>query len=227
MKRLLHFAATVVLAGTTAMAGAVDTNPPEGAHEVVRQATQAVMSTVDEAQAYIDAEPDRFYDQLQDILDPVVDFRGFARGVMGPYASSERYRSLDAEGREQLRGQLERFTEVMRVGLVRTYGKGLLAFGGSRIEVPELSEEEAAGSRAAVRQLIFSDGSEPYVLVYHMGRDKDGAWKLRNMVIENVNLGEIYRSQFESAARKHDGDLDQVIAGWTAVEIETETETET
>ncbi len=221
MKQLLHLAAALVLAAGTSLAHAVDTNPPQGAHEVVRQATEAVMSAVDEAQAYADAEPDRFYEQLQEILDTVVDFRGFARGVMGPYASSERYRSLDAAGREQLREQLERFTEVMRVGLVRTYGKGLLAFGGSRIEVPELSEKEAAGSRAAVRQLIFNDGAEPYVLVYHMGRDRDGSWKLRNMVIENVNLGEIYRSQFESAARKHGGDLDQVIASWTAVEIET------
>lgn len=221
MKRLLHFAASLVLAGAATMANAVNTEAPEGAHEVVRQATEAVMSVVDEAQTYVAAEPDRFYDQLQEILGTVVDFRGFARGVMGPYASSERYRSLDAEGRDQLRDQLERFTEVMRVGLVRTYGKGLLAFGGSRIELPQISEEEAAGSRAAVKQLIFNDGSEPYVLVYHMGRNKDGSWKLRNMVIENVNLGEIYRSQFESAARKHDGDLDQVIEGWTAVEIET------
>lgn len=223
MKRLLQFVASLVLAGAATTASAVATSPTEGAHEVVRQATEAVMSTVDEAQSYVDSEPERFYGQLEDILDSVVDFRGFARGVMGPYASSERYRSLDAEGREQLRDQLERFTEVMRVGLVRTYGKGLLAFGGSRIELPEISEEEASGSRAAVRQLIYSDGSEPYVLVYHMGRDKDGTWKLRNMVIENVNLGEIYRSQFESAARKHDGDLNQVIDGWTAVEIDTET----
>lgn len=221
MKRLLQCVAALAMVGSAALANAVNTSAPEGAHEVVRQATDAVMSAVDEAQEYIDAEPDRFYNQLQDILDTVVDFRGFARGVMGPYASAERYRSLDEEGREQLRDQLERFTEVMRVGLVRTYGKGLLAFGGSRIELPELSEEETAGSRAAVRQLIFSGGSEPYVLVYHMGRDRDGSWKLRNMVIENVNLGEIYRSQFESAARKHGGDLDQVISGWTAVEIET------
>lgn len=225
MKRLLQFAAYLVLAGAATMASAgdvdVDTDPPEGAHEVVRQATEAVMSTVDEAQEYVDDEPERFYDQLGDILESVVDFRGFARSVMGPYASGDRYRSLDEDGREQLRDQLDRFTEVMRSGLVRTYGKGLLAFGGSRIELPELSEEEAAGSRAAVRQLIFSDGDEPYVLVYHMGRDRDGSWKLRNMVIENVNLGKIYRSQFESAARKHDGDLDKVIENWTAVEIET------
>lgn len=221
MKRMLQLVAALAMVGCAVMANAVNSSPPQGAHEVVRQATDAVMFTVDEAQGYIDSEPDRFYNELQSILDTVVDFRGFARGVMGPYASAERYRSLDEAGREQLRDQLERFTEVMRVGLVRTYGKGLLAFGGSRIELPELKEGDVTGSRAAVRQLIFSDSSEPYVLVYHMGRDKDGAWRLRNMVIENVNLGEIYRSQFESAARKHGGDLDQVIASWTAVEIDT------
>ena len=89
-------------------------------------------------------------------MDPVIDFRGFARGVMGPYASSERYRSLDEAGREQLRGQLDRFTEVMRVGLVRTYSKGLMAFGGSKIEVSQPSLDEAQKARVSVEQLIFS-----------------------------------------------------------------------
>src|SRR5690554_4256796 len=102
MKRLLHFAASLVLAGAATLANAVDTDPPAGAHEVVRQATHAVMSVVEEADTYIDEEPERFYSQLEDILDTVVDFRGFARGVMGPYASSERYRSLDSDGRKQL-----------------------------------------------------------------------------------------------------------------------------
>lgn len=105
------------------------------AHEVVQGTTKQVMTVVQEAQAYVDEEPERYYQQLQTILDPVIDYRGFARAVMGPYATSERYRSLDEAGRAQLRGQLDRFTEVMRVGLVRTYGKGLLAFGSSRIEV--------------------------------------------------------------------------------------------
>jgi hypothetical protein len=31
---------------------------------------------------------------------------------------------------------------------------------------------------------------------------------MRNLVVENVNLGQVYRSQFESAARRYDGDLD-------------------
>ncbi|QIB66592.1 Tgt2/MlaC family protein [Kineobactrum salinum] len=223
MKRFLRFAATLALMAVAPVMMAQDKDEPaaqpDSAHEVVRAATEQVMSTVEDAQEYAGENPERFYDELQEILDPVVDFRGFARGIMGPYASSDRYRSLDAEGRQQLREQLERFTGVIRVGLVRTYGKGLLAFGGSRIEVPPLSEEEAARSRVSVKQFIHSDESQPYVLVYHMGRDRDGGWKLRNLVIEDVNLGEIYRSQFESAARQYDGDLDKVIDSWSAVEI--------
>ena len=190
------------------------------AHEVVRETTQQVMAAVQEAQDYADEDPERYYQTIQEILDPVIDFRGFARGVMGPYATSSRYRSLDEAGRAQLRDQLDRFTEVMRLGLVRTYGKGLLAFGGSRIEVSQPAPEEAQQSRVSVRQLIYADDIEPYIVMYQMGRGKTGEWKLRNVIIESVNLGEIYRSQFEAAAREHGGDLDQVIASWITVEVE-------
>ena len=63
----------------------------------------------------------------------------------------------------------------MRVGLVRTYGKGLLAFGGSRIEVVQPpSTMTVRKSRVAVRQLVYNDEPEPYVLLYQMGRNKAG-----------------------------------------------------
>lgn len=195
--------------------------PESTAHSVVDEATRNVMTVVAEASAYADEDPERYYQQVQDILDPVIDFRGFARSVMGPYASSKRYRSLDEAGRAQLRDQLDRFTEVMRTGLVRTYSKGLLAYSGSRIKVFEASAEELEKGRASVRQLIYSDQPEPYVLLYQMGLNKSGEWQLRNVIIESVNLGEIYRNQFEASARKHNGDLDAVIASWTTVEVET------
>jgi phospholipid transport system substrate-binding protein len=34
------------------------------------------------------------------------------------------------------------------------------------------------------------------------------------LIIENINLGEIYRGQFEAAALEAGGDLDTVIANW-------------
>ena len=219
--QLSWFLGVLMLAqGVSAQPGEVGAKDDLTAHDVVQTATTNVMEVVNEAKDYAEQDPERYYQAVQEILDPVVDFRGFARGVMGPYATSERYRSLDAQGQAQLRAQLDRFTEVMRKGMVRTYGKGLLAFGGSRIQVSNPSAEEASSSRVSVEQLIYSDAVEPYDVMYQMGRDRSGAWKLRNMIIESVNLGEIYQSQFEAAARKQNGDLDAVIDSWSAPEVE-------
>lgn len=189
---------------------------PQSAKQALEQVTDEVMRLIEEAPSYIDEDPDRYYAAVLEVLDPVVDYRGFARGVMGEYASSQRYRALDEAGREQLRAQLERFTSVMRSGLVRTYSKGLLAFGGSRVELDYAGEEPAPDAdRAVVRQLIHSGERKPYTVLYQMSRDRDGAWQMRNLVVENVNLGQIYRSQFEAAARKYEGDLDSVIDNWS------------
>jgi len=190
------------------------------AHELVEKTTVEVMDVVTAADDYVDEDPERYYDQVQAILDPLIDYRGFARSVMGPYATSARYRSLDEAGRAQLVDQLDRFTGVMRRSLVRTYSKGLLAFGSSEIEVVRPDEPPPDESRVSVRQNVYSDRAEPYVVFYQMGRDKDNGWKLRNVIIENVNLGEIYRDQFVSSARDEDGDLDAVIASWTTVEVD-------
>lgn len=188
-------------------------------HGVVDETTRRVMAAVVDSREYFDEDPERYYRQVQAILDPVIDFRGFARSVMGPYASSERYRSLDEAGRARLRDQLDRFTEVMRLGLVRTYSKGLLAYGDARVEIAAADDEDPSGGRATVRQLVYDNQPEPYVLLYQMGRGKEGDWQLRNIIIEGVNLGEIYRNQFEASARQNDGDLDAVIASWTAVDV--------
>jgi phospholipid transport system substrate-binding protein len=196
-------------------------SPGQSAHDIVRDASDRVMLVVEEARDYAEGDPERYYTAVHEVLDPVIDFRGFAKNVMGPYASRDRYQSLDEAGREELRGQLEQFTEVMRKGLIKTYGKGLLAFGGSRIEISDPSEEEAGQSRVSVRQLIYSDEIKPYVMMYQMGRDKkSGEWKLRNVIIETVNLGEIYKNQFQADARRRDGDLNAVIDNWSSVEAE-------
>ncbi len=193
----------------------------EDAVAVVRTATDGMLKVLQEAPDYVEDDPERYYDAVHEILDPVIDYRGFARGVMGAYASTERYRSLDEAGREQLKGQLARFTETMRIGLIRTYGKGLLAFGGSRIEVLDNEGGDPNAKSVSVRQLIHAEDSDPYTVLYQMGRNREGEWKLRNVIIEAINLGQVYRNQFEAAARKHNGDLDAVIDNWASPDVDT------
>jgi phospholipid transport system substrate-binding protein len=196
-------------------------DPPQ-AFEIIQTTTDQVMKIVVAGQDYAAEDPERYYAQLQTVLDEVVDFSGFARGVMGPYASKQRYDSLDTEGKKLMRAQMERFTETMRIGLVRTYGKGLLAFGGSRVEVQKPPSEPADSNKISIMQLIYNDTGEPYVIHYQMRRNRTGQWRLRNLIVEKINLGQIYRNQFQAAARDADGDIDSVIAHWTTTEEDPE-----
>lgn len=196
------------------------------AYDLVNTTTSDVMAVVVDAEPYVDEDPERYYSQIQVLLDPLVDFRGFARKVMGPYASSERYRSLDEAGRSQLRDQLDSFTEAMRTSLVRTYSKGLLAFGGSDIELEQPDEDAADSKRVSLRQLVYADRDTPYEIQYQMGQMKSGDWKLINVIIESVNLGEVYRDQFLASAREHEGDLSKVIDSWVVVVVDVDAETE-
>lgn len=186
------------------------------AYDVIEDTTVKVMAVVDAADGYIDEDPERYYSELQIVLDGLVDYAGFSRAVMGPYASKQRYDTLSPEGKLKLRKQVKAFTAVMRVGLVRTYGKGLIAFGGSGTEVQRPEEGTAGGRSVAITQLIYGDAPEPYVIQYQMRLGKSGDWKLRNLIVETINLGVIYRNQFLAAAKDYDGNLDRVIANWSA-----------
>jgi len=195
----------------------------QGPQEAIRVATDNIIEVVREAPSYYDSDPDRYFAAIGAQLDAIVDWRGFAKGVMGDYASGNYFRSLDAEGQAKLRDQLEAFTVVMREGLIRTYSRGLLAFGGSEFRL--LEEVENPGARVqSLTQLVTGDDGSEYVLRYQMGQYRDGSWKLRNLIIENINLGEIYRGQFAAAASEADGDLDSVIATWNVDDTESEAE---
>lgn len=209
----------VVLALLVTPAWAIEEPIGLSAQQLVTSATDRVMVVVQAAPGYIDEDPDRYYNELLLILDEVVDFSGFAKGVMGTYATKSYYQSLSSEGKAQLREHVKTFTEEMRLGLVRTYGKGLLAFGGSRVEVLPTDEEAEKGNKVSVIQLIHGDADEPYQIYYQMRRGRDGEWKLRNLIVESINLGQVYRNQFQAAVRDNNGDLKAVIDNWTPEEI--------
>jgi phospholipid transport system substrate-binding protein len=75
---------------------------------------------------------------------------------------------------------------------------------------------------------VFSPEGNVYSIRYQMGQYKDGSWKLRNLIIESINLGEIYRGQFEAAVEAADGDVDYVISHWdeAAVRVENKESTD-
>ena len=180
--------------------------------QVIREVTEQVMQVVSEANTYFDEEPERYYREIDAALAALVDWRGFATAVMGDYYS--RGRSMDSAGRTKLKRQRDEFAETLREGLIRSYAKGLLAFGGAKMEVQGVEASTQSARIASVTQLVYGEADRVYTIRYQMGQYKDGAWRLRNLIIETINLGEIYRNQFSALAKEANDDLDLVISRW-------------
>ena len=179
--------------------------------QLVEKITQKLVSEIDTyrdamaeaaGQAEKDALLEDFYQSITETLEPVVDFHWISLNVMGQYrqqASEE---------------QQAKFTEVFTEGLVETYGRGLLTYSDQNIVVLPLSDDQREQRRVIVRQEIRSS-DKTYPLQYSMGLNRDGEWKVINVVINGINLGKTFRNQFTQAAARYDGDIDKVIANWS------------
>ena len=189
-------------------------NEATGPTPIIESTTSQIMTIVGEAPDYFDTDPDRFYSEIGSVLDQTIDWRGFAKGVMGEYASNARYRSLDDGGRRALIEQLDSFTDIMKSGLIRTYAKGLLAFSGSKFEIVDDEAVDPNARSASITQLVYGSGDRTYTVRYQMGRSRDGSWRLRNLIVADINLGQIYQNQFAAAAKSANGDVGKVVAEW-------------
>ena len=174
---------------------------------VVQQVSDDLLVLIDDAQAYVDEDPERFFVQVEALLAPAADFRGFARGVMAAH-----YKRASED-------QRQRFAETFKWGLVRTFSLALTEFkDGQLVLVPD-DRPAPNPRRKNVKMEMRTGAGEVFPITFSMKLGKDGAWRLGNIIANGVNIGLTYRSQFASAVQdqKYGGDLDQVIDAWADV----------
>ena len=152
-------------------------------------------------QGYPDNQGD-YFNELTVLLNSTVDFKFISRSVMGRFA------------KQATPEQRNLFIEKFRRGLVETYGRGLINYGNQKIHLVDRKSLQDGQRRLTVKQEIRSEG-DIFPLHYSMARKKTGEWMVINVVINGINLGKTFRSQFAQAAQKSGGDLDTVIAEWT------------
>jgi phospholipid transport system substrate-binding protein len=189
--------------------------PRDDPEVMLRDATNRLLEVAREARTYAKEDPERYYAAVQEVLDGVLDIHYFARGVMATYASARLYQSLQTEAeRQAFRDRLEHFVEaIKRVFMVR-YADALLTFEGERIDLASLPTGSDDPGRASVKQTIYDGNGETYVVQYSLHRVKEGGWMVYNVIVEGINLGQIYRNQFAEAVENHHGDVDYVVAHW-------------
>ena len=178
-------------------------------HQVVEDTSVRVMETLNANRELYQQDSDAFYTGINEIMEPVVDFQGIARSVM-----TVRYsRSATPE-------QMERFIETFKRSMVEFYGNALLKFDNGKIEVlPPARGSQQTEERASVDMEVRANNGNVYPVTYTMS-NVDGQWKVRNVIVEGINIGLLFRDQFAQAMQAHRNDLDAVIDNWGGVVAE-------
>jgi phospholipid transport system substrate-binding protein len=186
-------------------------------HQRIQSATEAMIKEIPAAKVYFAKDPQRFYAVVDTTLSPLIDFNSFTRSVMGPFGKRDYYASLTPEQRQQFKTNYRQFVETFKAGLIQTYAKGLLVFDGQKITIMPATEADLAliaqGKTVTVIQTINAT-SDVYTLRYKMSLNKQQQWVLKNVVMESINVGQLYQNQFLSAMKKHNNDFSIVIEQW-------------
>ncbi len=142
-------------------------------------------------------------EMVREEIGDLVDFKRITRLVMANHFS------------DATREQKYRFLKTFRDSLINTYASGLTMYKGQKIRVLPAEEGDIEEKNASVRMEIRTKEGEVIPIRYSLFRNGDGDWKVQNVIVNGLNLGKTFRSQFEQLVQEHSGDIDQVIDNWS------------
>ncbi|RZU35338.1 phospholipid transport system substrate-binding protein [Fluviicoccus keumensis] len=184
-------AAVMLLVGQSAMAA-------ENPRDMLQKAGNALLDRLVKDKAAYKRDPQVLYDIVEKNIEPYVDFEGFAKGVMGQY-----YRQASDAQRAQ-------FTTTFRKSLIRTYANGMAAYDNQKIVFkPYAPGDDPKKAQVDMDIMTASNGAVP--VTYQLVLNAKDEWKVKNVIINGMNLGLTFRNQFASTVESSRGNLDKAI----------------
>lgn len=174
--------------------------PGQSAHEVIKGTTDALLSDLKSNKERYKSDPQAFYESLNNILGPVVDADGISKSIMTVKYS-----------RNASPAQMQRFQENFKRSLMQFYGNALLEYNNQGITVDPAKSDD--GERASVGMKVAGNNGAIYPVQYtlvKLGSD----WKVRNVIVNGINIGKLFRDQFADAMQRNGNNLDKTIDGW-------------
>ncbi|MDE3738450.1 MULTISPECIES: phospholipid-binding protein MlaC [Pseudomonas] len=173
------------------------------ARDVVQQTTDQLLADLKANKQQYRSDPNAFYEALNGILGPVVDADGISRSIMTVKYS-----------RKATPEQMTRFQENFKRSLIQFYGNALLEYDNQEIRVLPTKKEDP--ERTSVGMEVKDSKGTVYPVSYTMV-NVNGQWMLRNVIINGINIGKLFRDQFADTMQRNGNDLDKTINGWAEV----------
>ncbi|UVK99592.1 phospholipid-binding protein MlaC [Pseudomonas sp. B21-048] len=197
MISILRRGLLVILAALPLMANAV---AAPSAHDLVQDTTNRMLADLAANKEKYKQDPQDFYAALNSIVGPVVDAEGISKSIMTVKYS-----------RKATPEQMKAFEENFKKGLFQFYGNALLEYNNQGITVEPAKDE--SGDRTSVGMTVKSSSGAIYPVSYTLEKI-NGEWKLRNVIINGINIGKLFRDQFADAMQRNGNDLQKTIDGW-------------
>ncbi|RON10357.1 toluene tolerance protein [Pseudomonas brassicacearum] len=172
----------------------------QSAHDIVQDTTNRLLADLSANKAKYKQDPNGFYDSLNNIVGPVVDAEGISKSIMTVKYS-----------RKATPEQMKTFENNFKRGLFQFYGNALLEYNNQGITVDPAKDE--SGDRTSVGMTVKGSNGAIYPVSYTLEKI-NGEWKLRNVIINGINIGKLFRDQFSDAMQRNGNNLDATINGW-------------
>jgi phospholipid transport system substrate-binding protein len=169
-------------------------------HDVIQGTTTELLGDLKANKEQDKSNPGAFYDALNRILGPVVDADGISRSIMTVKYS-----------RKATPEQMQRFQENFKRSLMQFYGNALLEYNNQGIVVDPAKADD--GKRASVGMKVTGNNGAVYPVQYTL-ENIAGEWKVRNVIVNGINIGKLFRDQFADAMQRNGNNLDKTIDGW-------------
>ena len=171
-------------------------------HEVVEEVTEKLLVAVENSKSSSEKDQGTYFSDVRVIMEDAINFKFIAKNVMGKYWS--------VADREQKHA----FLEVFTMSMVETYAKGMANFANLDITtIPSKDGAPEFGKANVMQKIVAADGINR--VAYTMGKRKGGEWQLINVVLDGINLGQQFRTQFAQLVEENNGDINLAIENWS------------
>lgn len=170
--------------------------------ETAELGVESLLETVAASKDFFLSDRERYFTEVEVVLDTFVDFNAVAEVVMNRYAAD----ASDA--------QKQRFADILRNTLTRFYGASLVSYNGEELVFLPPSNPDADPRADTVVGMELRGADNNLRLQYQMFLNENDEWKLKNLSLAGINLGRQYFTQFSALMSQHNNDIDQVLDNW-------------
>tara|TARA_Y200000002_G_scaffold53159_1_gene38685 strand:- start:539 stop:1147 length:609 start_codon:yes stop_codon:yes gene_type:complete len=174
MKQLKLFTIGSLLISAILLANNESFASKESPENVILSAANSLFTDVEKNKEMYEKDITTFYERVDNILSPIIDFEVLIRSIIG----KKNYQETSSE-------QKNRFKQALKGQLIRIYAKTIVEYANSKITI--ISSSKAKSFYLVKTELSIGQGKPAFQVIYVMKESPDN-WKIVEVVANGLRL---------------------------------------